>query len=346
MYELSSPDFTELAKAMLQVQAEITPATKDSKNPFVGNSYASLNSVDLTPPEVLAGLNTVLDGSPLCISENGGELIFPNPMFRFVATANTNGSGDMTGLYQGTQRQNLAWLDRFMLVEMGYPEPDVEKHLLSKRFPSLPDEIRDHMVSYANEVRKLFIGEASTDNMTDTLEVTFSTRSLIRWADLIQKYQPLARQGIQPVSYALDRALAFRAGPEARTTLHELVQRHFPKPEKKTLSMKTPAKASSEMTGDDAISYLQKLKTTRKSSPFVYLEKRNYKSDGSGSKFWKARAGVDGLGLRYGPSGQTGAFKSFPLGECKNSDAKSELLSRATGKIREGYVLVVSKTEI
>ena len=45
MYELSSHDITKLAKAMLQVQAEIAPAAKDSKNPFVGNTYASLNSV-------------------------------------------------------------------------------------------------------------------------------------------------------------------------------------------------------------------------------------------------------------------------------------------------------------
>ncbi len=70
-----------------------------------------LNEIDLTSPEVAAGLNSVLDGSPLCIAENGGELITPHPMFRFVATANTNGGGDDTGLYQGTQRQSLhGWI--------------------------------------------------------------------------------------------------------------------------------------------------------------------------------------------------------------------------------------------
>ena len=80
-----------------------------------------LNEIDITPPDVAAGLNSVLDGSPLCIAENGGELIIPHPMFRFAATANTNGGGDETGLYQGTQRQNIAWLDRFMLCELSYP---------------------------------------------------------------------------------------------------------------------------------------------------------------------------------------------------------------------------------
>lgn len=97
-----------------------------------------LNEIDLTSPEVAAGLNGVLDGSPLCIAENGGELIEPHPMFRFVATANTNGGGDETGLYQGAQRQNLAFADRFMLCEMSYPEKEHEEKLLARKFPELP----------------------------------------------------------------------------------------------------------------------------------------------------------------------------------------------------------------
>lgn len=187
-----------------------------------------LNEIDLTSPETAAGLNSVLDGSPLCITENGGELIVPHPMFRFVATANTNGGGDDTGLYQGTQRQNLAWLDRFTICEMGYPAADVEKSLLARRFPSLPESLCATMVDYANEVRKLFMGEASTSNLTNTIEITFSTRSLLRWCDLTVRFQPLAHQGIQPVTYALDRALAFRASRETRAMLHELAQRMFP----------------------------------------------------------------------------------------------------------------------
>lgn len=57
-----------------------------------------LSEIDLTSPEIAAGLNSVLDGSPLYMAENGGEIIPPHPMFRFVATANTNGGGDDTGL--------------------------------------------------------------------------------------------------------------------------------------------------------------------------------------------------------------------------------------------------------
>ena len=74
------------------------------------------------------------------------------------------------------------------------------------------------MVSFANEVRKLFMGDA------DSYE---NTRTLIRWADLALKFQPLANQGIEPLSYALDRALTFKATRSTRVMLHELVHRIF-----------------------------------------------------------------------------------------------------------------------
>ena len=83
-------------------------------------------------------------------------------------------------------------------------------------------------MDYANEIRKLFMGEASTSNLTNTIEVTFSTRSLLRWGDLTVRFQPLAHQGVQPITYALDRALAYRASRETRAMLHELAERMFP----------------------------------------------------------------------------------------------------------------------
>ncbi|MGE4297898.1 MAG: AAA family ATPase [Desulfovibrionaceae bacterium] len=188
-----------------------------------------LNELDLLEPATLSGLNGILDGSPLCIPENGGELIHPHPMFRFVATANTNGGSDETGLYQGTLRQNLAFMDRFWLCEVGYPSPDAEENLLAKTAPMLPMELRKAMVAFAGEVRRLFLGSGDTlTPLGETIEVTFSTRTLLRWAALTLRYQPMAHQGVQPVCFALDRALGFRATWETRAMLHELAQRMFP----------------------------------------------------------------------------------------------------------------------
>lgn len=186
------------------------------------------NEIDLTAPDIAAGLHSVLDGSPLCLAENGGELIKPHPLFRFAATANTNAAGDETGLYQGTQRQNLAFADRFIFCELGYPDAVTEERLLANRYPLIPENLRKMMVSYANEVRKLFMGDSSMSDLNQSIEVTFSTRSLLRWADLTVKFQALAKQGIQPLTYALDRAIGYRASRETRAMLHELVQRMVP----------------------------------------------------------------------------------------------------------------------
>lgn len=187
------------------------------------------NELDLIEPSTAAGLNGILDGQPLCIPENGGELIVPHSMFRFAATANSNGGSDETGLYQGVLRQNLALMDRFVLCEVTYPKQEAEEQLLEKTAPQLPDALRKKMVEYANEVRRLFMGESGNSYNSGSIEITFSTRSLLRWADLTIRYQPLANQGIQPVAYALDRALGFRASRESRAMLHELVQRIFPR---------------------------------------------------------------------------------------------------------------------
>ncbi len=75
-----------------------------------------LDEFDLLDPGTAAGLNGVLEGAPLVIPENGGEVIPPHPEFRFVATGNTAGNGDETGMYQGTVRQNF-----FICASSRYP---------------------------------------------------------------------------------------------------------------------------------------------------------------------------------------------------------------------------------
>jgi cobaltochelatase CobS len=194
-----------------------------------------LNEIDLLDPSTAAGLNAILDGAPLCIPENGGELVSPHPMFRLAATANSNGGSDATGLYTGVLRQNLAFMDRFTLCEVSYPLPEAEECLLARTAPNLPQPVREKMVAFANEIRRLFMGEESNSHNGNSLEITLSTRTLIRWANLTLRYQPLAKQGISPVNHALDRALGFRASRETKALLHEIAQRLFLIPHDKEL---------------------------------------------------------------------------------------------------------------
>ncbi|HUL12815.1 MAG TPA: AAA family ATPase [Methylococcaceae bacterium] len=174
-----------------------------------------LNELDLMDPSELAGLNDIIEGQPLVIPQNGGEVIRPHPKFRLVATGNSAGAGDQSGLYQGVLRQNLALLDRFRLIEIGYPEPALEDSLLATAIPAIPAPIREKMIRVANEVRKLFVGG---EDGTGMLSVTLSTRGLLRWAALTVAFKGAPNA----LEYALDRALTLRAEPEQRLAIHRI----------------------------------------------------------------------------------------------------------------------------
>lgn len=91
---------------------------------------------DFAMPAVLAIYQPVLEGKPLIIKEADAEnrIIHPHPNFRIVATGNTNGSGDETGLYQGTVVQNAANYERFGIVEkVNYMSPDAEIKIIAAK---------------------------------------------------------------------------------------------------------------------------------------------------------------------------------------------------------------------
>ena len=177
-----------------------------------------LNELDLMDPAELAGLNDVIEGAPLVIPAHGGEVIRPHPKFRLIATANSAGAGDASGLYQGVLRQNLAFLDRFRVLRVDYPDPAVEISLLEQLVPELPREIREKLIGVAQEVRRLFLGAHEDDASGGELTITLSTRALVRWARLAVTFKGAPN----PLAYALDQALTARAEAEERTAIHRI----------------------------------------------------------------------------------------------------------------------------
>ncbi len=164
------------------------------------------NEIDLVSPDQLAQANGVLEGAPLVIAQKGGEVVRPHQNFRFVATSNSNGSGS-DGFYVGVQRQNLAFMDRFVVINVDYADRDVELEILEDVAPKIPLVIRQKMVELANKVRTIFKGECEEDAYESVeLSVTFSTRTLIRWAIQTQRNEgaPCA------LSLALQKALLNR----------------------------------------------------------------------------------------------------------------------------------------
>ena len=180
-----------------------------------------LDEVDTANPAVLIALNGVLDGSGLVIAEHGGEYIEPHPLFRLACTGNSSGNGDSSGYYTGVGQLNLAFMDRFTVLEATYPDPEAETALLTRKFPQLPKSLIDSMVRVANAIRKLFVNE----EQGQPCEITVTTRSLIRWAYLTLRYEALSGIGLSPLVYAADLAFANRGSKATKQMVRELIQR-------------------------------------------------------------------------------------------------------------------------
>lgn len=176
-----------------------------------------LNEIDLMDPSELSGLNDLLEGRPLVIEQNGGKVIKPHPLFRFVATGNTRGSGDESGIYAGTVCQNVAAMDRYRMLIVDYPERDVERAILAAEVPQIPEDLRDKMIKIANEIRKKFLSEDRE------LNVTLSTRKLVQWGKLwTQCYGAPS-----PAQMSLDIALLNRCQTGEREAIDRLCELEF-----------------------------------------------------------------------------------------------------------------------
>lgn len=185
-----------------------------------------INEFDLLPPGTSTGLNSIFDGhGPIVVSENGGELVYPAPGFRKMATGNTAGTGDTTGIYAGTERQNASTGDRFWFVEMDYPPEDVEVEILT-RISQIPDRIAKPMVDVANKLRKAF-----TEGGEMVLDLPFSTRALVRWAQITKQFHVHAfQEGVnfqKPLLRAMEITFSNRLEPSAKRAVTSLVEAHI-----------------------------------------------------------------------------------------------------------------------
>ena len=178
------------------------------------------DEVDLCDPSTLVSLNSVLDGRPLVLSANNGEVIHAVEGFRLVATANTTGHGDGEAYgYAGTLRMSKAFMNRLgMAFIVDYPELDVEAQMLSLVIGN--DDVALQMVSFANEIRQ--IHKAEETHIPDTL----STRELIEWSKATLFYQKIQRVN-NPLAYALRHVVLNKASKEGKPVIAEVFQRIF-----------------------------------------------------------------------------------------------------------------------
>ena len=167
---------------------------------------------DFAMPSVTAVYQPVLEGKPLVIKDAPPifRKIVPHPEFRFGATGNTNGSGDETGLYQGTLVQNAANYSRFKITEdVKYMEPKIEESILVS-VTRIDKATATKMVKFANDVRKLFAD--------GKISMTISPRELISAAQIGIAYGANFVLG-------LELAFANRLTRVDRKTVQEYLQR-------------------------------------------------------------------------------------------------------------------------
>ncbi|CAO3459959.1 CobS-like protein [Azospirillum argentinense] len=170
---------------------------------------------DVAVPSVTAVYQPVLEpGKPLFIKEAPPEwrVVKPHPNFRIVATGNTNGSGDETGLYQGTQLGNAANYSRFAITEeVGYMAPKVEATII-KAQSQIDMKDAEKLVSYATEIRTAF--------KSSRIGTTISPRELINAAQLGLVMGSDWKAGLK-------RAFSNRMSRTDRETAEQLAQRLF-----------------------------------------------------------------------------------------------------------------------
>ena len=64
-----------------------------------------------------------MEGKPLVLAENGE---MSSRQLRIAVTGNSGGRGDASGRYSGVQVQNIALVDRFEKMTVGYMSEDQE----------------------------------------------------------------------------------------------------------------------------------------------------------------------------------------------------------------------------
>ena len=117
-----------------------------------------LDEADAIRGDINYAMQSMLEGNPMMLTEDGGRLVHPNPHFRIVATANTVGSGDASGMYSaGVKVQSRASINRYsVFIEVGYMPPAQEMKVVKSHVPSISTTLHDTIYQFVRLYRTAF----------------------------------------------------------------------------------------------------------------------------------------------------------------------------------------------
>ena len=151
-----------------------------------------LDEVDLASNKIMC-LQSLLEGKGVYLKKVN-QYVKPAPGFTVVATANTKGKGDDSGMFIGANILNEAFLERFAFTfEQDYPTPSVEKKILSRYFCELLGEkvladdtaevLTDNLCTWAEIIRKTY-DDGGVDAVVTTRRLINIVKAYAIWGNI------------------------------------------------------------------------------------------------------------------------------------------------------------------
>ncbi len=201
----------ENANQVTRFEQGLLPLAMQSPTALIFDEY------DAGKPDIMFVIQRLLEENGQFTLLDQNKIITPHQHFRLFATANTNGFGDNTGLYNGSQILNQAQLDRWnILAKLKFMPSDHEINVIIDKNPQIKTK-KDKdfivkIVEFANLTREAF--------NNNSLSLFCSTRTLISWA----KIYTLMNKDMQ-LSFQL--SFLNRCDNEEFPLINELWQRVF-----------------------------------------------------------------------------------------------------------------------
>jgi cobaltochelatase CobS len=178
-----------------------------------------LEEVDSLSPDNVFPLFPLLGPDKWIDVQLGAETVrvVKHPDFFCIATSNTNGTGDYSGSFAGTEIMNSALADRFSYtINVDYLKSDQELKVLELK-TGIDAKTGQDMISIARETRLKAAAQEAVQ--------AISTRRLIAWAQAIMAAKSLNKN--LSIMKAAHIAILNRTPEEYREAMKEVIERTF-----------------------------------------------------------------------------------------------------------------------